>query len=57
MYTSTQREFSHRVYVPKSLTFSQIVYLIIAVAAWYYPNPDVATTNGIESVMARAANL
>lgn len=25
----------------------QMVYLIIAVAAWYYPNPDVATSNGI----------
>ena len=24
----------------------QIVYVIIAVAAWYYPNPDVATSNG-----------
>ncbi|KAL3424714.1 vacuolar calcium ion transporter (calcium/proton exchanger) [Phlyctema vagabunda] len=27
-----------------------IVYLIIAIAAWYYPNPDVATSNGIELV-------
>ncbi|KAH8707047.1 Sodium/calcium exchanger protein-domain-containing protein [Phaeosphaeriaceae sp. PMI808] len=26
-----------------------IIYIIIAVAAWYYPNPDVATTNGIEA--------
>lgn len=25
-----------------------IVYIIIAVAAWYYPNPDVATSNGVE---------
>ncbi|PVH89473.1 vacuolar H+/Ca2+ exchanger [Cadophora sp. DSE1049] len=24
-----------------------IVYFIIAVAAWYYPDPDVATSNGI----------
>ncbi|PSK53928.1 Vacuolar calcium ion transporter [Elsinoe australis] len=23
------------------------IYIIVAVAAWYYPNPDVATTNGI----------
>ncbi|KAF2632864.1 hypothetical protein BU25DRAFT_406179 [Macroventuria anomochaeta] len=23
-----------------------IVYIIIAVASWYYPNPDVATSNG-----------
>ncbi|CBX94693.1 hypothetical protein IAQ61_009375 [Plenodomus lingam] len=25
-----------------------IVYVIVAVAAWYYPNPDVATSNGSE---------
>lgn len=25
---------------------AQIIYLIIAVATWYYPNPDVATSNG-----------
>ena len=25
-----------------------IVYCIVAVASWYYPNPDVATSNGIE---------
>jgi Ca2+:H+ antiporter len=36
---------------------SQIVYVIIAVAAWYYPNPDVATSNGIEAVLALAENL
>jgi Ca2+:H+ antiporter len=24
-----------------------IVYGIIAVASWYYPDPDVATSNGI----------
>ncbi|KAJ4333099.1 hypothetical protein N0V95_009505 [Ascochyta clinopodiicola] len=23
-----------------------IIYVIVAVAAWYYPNPDVATSNG-----------
>jgi Ca2+:H+ antiporter len=23
-----------------------IVYIIVAVASWYYPNPDVATSNG-----------
>ncbi|KAF2177573.1 hypothetical protein K469DRAFT_602710 [Zopfia rhizophila CBS 207.26] len=28
-----------------------IIYLIIAVAAWYYPNPDVATSNGGEFLM------
>ncbi|KAF2681251.1 hypothetical protein K458DRAFT_310007 [Lentithecium fluviatile CBS 122367] len=26
-----------------------IIYVIIAVASWYYPNPDVATSNGVES--------
>ncbi|KAF2729160.1 hypothetical protein EJ04DRAFT_77406 [Polyplosphaeria fusca] len=25
-----------------------IVYVIIAVASWYYPNPDVAASNGLE---------
>ena len=25
-----------------------IIYVIIAIAAWYYPNPDVATSNGVE---------
>jgi len=25
-----------------------IVYVIIAIACWYYPNPDVATSNGLE---------
>ncbi|ORY09201.1 Sodium/calcium exchanger protein-domain-containing protein [Clohesyomyces aquaticus] len=27
-----------------------IIYVIVAVAAWYYPNPDVATSNGIASI-------
>jgi Ca2+:H+ antiporter len=26
----------------------QVVYVIIAIACWYYPNPDVATSNGLE---------
>ncbi|KAF2752103.1 hypothetical protein M011DRAFT_463580 [Sporormia fimetaria CBS 119925] len=26
-----------------------IIYVIIAVASWYYPNPDVATSNGVLS--------
>jgi Ca2+:H+ antiporter len=26
-----------------------VVYIIIAIACWYYPNPDVATSNGVES--------
>lgn len=25
--------------------------MIIAIACWYYPNPDVATSNGVESDM------
>jgi Ca2+:H+ antiporter len=29
---------------------AQIIYVIIAIASYYYPNPDVATTNGIEVV-------
>ena len=24
--------------------------MIIAIAAWYYPDPDVATSNGIEGL-------
>lgn len=32
-----------------------IVYVIVAVAAWYYPNPDVATSNGVESLGAAVA--
>ncbi|KAK0388479.1 hypothetical protein NLU13_4723 [Sarocladium strictum] len=27
-----------------------VVYVIIAIACWYYPNPDVATSNGVETV-------
>lgn len=30
-----------------------IVYVIIAIACWYYPNPDVATSNGVESDMVK----
>ncbi|KAF1974279.1 vacuolar calcium ion transporter-like protein /H(+) exchanger [Bimuria novae-zelandiae CBS 107.79] len=26
-----------------------IIYVIIAVASWYYPNPDVATSNGLNT--------
>ncbi|KAF2760471.1 hypothetical protein EJ05DRAFT_531030 [Pseudovirgaria hyperparasitica] len=29
-----------------------IVYVIVAVAAWYYPDPDVASSNGTEAVVA-----
>ncbi|KAL8857894.1 MAG: hypothetical protein Q9178_005513 [Gyalolechia marmorata] len=31
-----------------------IVYVIIAIASWYYPNPDVATSNGLEGMVASA---
>ena len=30
----------------------QIVYVVIAIASFYYPNPDVATSNGIEGQIA-----
>lgn len=29
----------------------QIIYAIIATASWYYPNPDVATSNGIQGLV------
>ncbi|KAF4556183.1 Vacuolar calcium ion transporter-like protein [Elsinoe fawcettii] len=28
-----------------------LIYAIVAIAAWYYPNPDVATSNGILPVL------
>ncbi|EKD12672.1 uncharacterized protein L3040_005255 [Drepanopeziza brunnea f. sp. 'multigermtubi'] len=31
-----------------------IVYCILSVAAWYYPDPDVATSNGLESALRSA---
>ncbi|KAL8733751.1 MAG: hypothetical protein Q9166_001945 [cf. Caloplaca sp. 2 TL-2023] len=31
-----------------------VVYVIIAIASWYYPNPDVATSNGIEALAVSA---
>ncbi|KAK5660606.1 hypothetical protein OQA88_13170 [Cercophora sp. LCS_1] len=34
-----------------------IVYVIIAIACWYYPNPDVATSNGIVNVPMTADTL
>lgn len=30
--------------------FEQIVYGIIAVSTWFYPNPDVATSNGLDCI-------
>ena len=35
----------------------QIVYVIIAIASWYYPNPDVATSNGIEGMAVSPNNI
>ena len=32
----------------KEVTVNQVVYVIIAIACWYYPDPDVATSNGVE---------
>ncbi|CAN8101556.1 unnamed protein product [Discula destructiva] len=34
-----------------------VVYTIIAIASWYYPNPDVATSNGIEAVGAETKQV
>ena len=39
------------------LTDSQIVYVIIAIASYYYPNPDVATSNGLEGLAASGQNV
>ncbi|PIA94439.1 Vacuolar calcium ion transporter [Cercospora beticola] len=30
-----------------------VVYVIIAIASYYYPNPDVATSNGLEGVVSQ----
>jgi Ca2+:H+ antiporter len=32
----------------QKLTGYQVVYIIIAIACWYYPDPEVATSNGLE---------
>lgn len=34
-----------------------LVYVIVAIASWYYPNPDVATSNGIEGVAGAAKQV
>lgn len=34
-----------------------VVYVIVAIASWYYPNPDVATTNSIEGVATAAEQV
>lgn len=33
----------------------QIVHVIIAIASFYYPNPDVATSNGLEGAASQSA--
>lgn len=35
----------------------QIVYIIIAIAAYYYPDPDVATSNGLHDVVAKNVTI
>ncbi|KAK5997667.1 Vacuolar cation/proton exchanger 5 [Cladobotryum mycophilum] len=34
-----------------------IVYVIVAIACWYYPNPDVATSNGIQDLSTGNATI
>lgn len=34
-----------------------VVYVIVAIASWYYPNPDVATSNGIGGVGAASKQV
>ncbi|KAK2610478.1 hypothetical protein N8I77_003905 [Diaporthe amygdali] len=34
-----------------------VVYVVVAIASWYYPNPDVATTNGIEDIVSKNVTL
>ncbi|KAF7196337.1 Beige protein-like 1 [Pseudocercospora fuligena] len=34
-----------------------IVYIIIAIASFYYPNPDVATSNGLEGVVSQNVTI
>lgn len=36
---------------------SQVVYVVVAIASWYYPNPDVATSNGLEDVVSKNVTL
>lgn len=35
----------------------QIVYVIIAIAAYYYPDPDVAASNGLHEVAAKNVTI
>lgn len=48
---------SLKVQLRLSLTVNQIVYVIIAIASWYYPNPDVATSNGLEGLTGSGQNV
>lgn len=34
-----------------------MVYVVVAIASWYYPNPDVATTNGLEDIVSKNVTL
>ena len=38
-------------YLQNFLTMPKVVYLIIAISCWYYPNPDVATSNAVDGVI------
>lgn len=35
----------------------QIVYVIIAIAAYSYPDPDVAASNGLHDVVAKNVTI
>ncbi|KAK7711160.1 hypothetical protein SLS63_012700 [Diaporthe eres] len=34
-----------------------VVYVVVAIASWYYPNPDVATSNGLEDIVSKNVTL
>ncbi|KAK5955894.1 hypothetical protein OHC33_003536 [Knufia fluminis] len=34
-----------------------IIYAIIAIASWYYPNPDIATSNGLEGLVGQNVTI
>lgn len=36
---------------------TQVVYVVVAIASWYYPNPDVATSNGLGDIMSKNVTL
>lgn len=35
----------------------KVVYVIIAIASYYYPNPDIATSNGLEGVLEKNVTI